>query len=206
MITGESGPGKFGRIAAEFLVIFVGVTAAFFIESYREDREQREDLLNATAGIVTELTRYETRGLEHVDSIVESIDRWKTSDRAGEQTVPAFYRIPGAPLPPTAAWDAAVSSGVASLIAPDLRIELGYFYTEFVGIHQKYSRYAEFVDEEILPRAEIGPAAFYDSTGALAPPFKVHMDLLAEFAEDLRELTGVADDLGRRLEALGLGH
>jgi hypothetical protein len=183
----------------------VGVTAAFFVEGYREDLDQREDLRNATAGISEELARYETRGMEHVDSIVQSIERWEAADRAGERTVPAFYRIPGAPLPPTAAWDAAVSSGVASLIDPALRIELGYFYTEFVGIHRKYARYAEFVDDEILPRAEIGPEAFYDSSGVLEPPFRVHMALLGEFAEDLRALTVAAADLRARLEALGLG-
>ena len=122
MTTGQTQKGSFGRIAAEFFVIFVGVTGAFFVEGYREDLEQREDLHNATAGIVTELTRYQSRGMEHVDAIAQSIERWEASDRAGEQSVPAFYRIPGAPIPPTAAWDAAVSSGVASLIPPDLRI------------------------------------------------------------------------------------
>ena len=205
MSTGEGRKGRLGRIAAEFFVIFVGVTAAFFVEGYREDLDQREDLRNAAAGISEELARYETRGMEHVDSIFRSIERWEAADRAGERRVPAFYRIPGAPLPPTAAWDAAVSSGVASLIEPELRIELGYFYSEFVGIHQKYSRYAEFVDEEILPRAGIGPEAFYDSSGVLEPPFRVHMALLGEFARDLRALTEVAADLRARLEASVLG-
>lgn len=201
----DGRPGRFGRIAAEFIVIFVGVTAAFFVEGYREHLDRQEDLRNATAGISTELARYQTRGMEHVDSIVRSLERWEAVDRAGTPMVPAFYRIPGAPRPPTAAWDAAVSSGVASLIDPDLRIELGYFYSEFVGIHEKYSRYAEFVDEEILPRAEIGPEAFYDPSGALEPQFRVHMALLGEFAEDLRALTEVAAELRGRLEALDRG-
>lgn len=117
------------RIVAEFLAIFVGVTAAFFVEGYRENLQQQEDLENATAGIITELGRYRTRGMEHVDAIVESIEQWRAADERGETTIPAFYWIPGAPLPPSAAWDAAVSSGVASLIPPDLRIELGLFYS-----------------------------------------------------------------------------
>ena len=201
----ESIRGRPGRVVAEFLAIFVGVTAAFFVEGYRENLQQKEDLQNAAAGIITELGRYEVRGMEHVDAIVESLERWRVADERGEQTVPAFYRIPGAPLPPTAAWDAAVSSGVASLIPPDLRIELGYFYSEFIGIHQKYSRYAEFADAEILPRAEVGPGAFYDGSGDLAPRFRVHMDLLGEFAEDLETLTRAAADLRLRLEGPELG-
>ena len=203
-MTSKGGGRGIGRIVAEFAVIFVGVTAAFFVENYREDLEQQEELSNATAGIVQELGRYTVRGLEHADSMSRSIEDWRAAERAGIQRVPAFYRIPGAPRPPAAAWEAAVSSGVASLIEPALRIELGYFYTEFLGIHEKYSRYAEFVDREILPRAEVGPAAFFESSGALAPEFRVHMALLEEFAEDLRALTGVADDLRIRLEALYL--
>lgn len=71
-----------------------------------------------------------------------------------------------------------------------------------LGIHEKYERYNQFTEREVLPRVELGPDAFYAGDGKLLPMFRVHMDLGSEFAADLRRLGGVAHDLRRRLEAL----
>ena len=37
-----------------------------------------------------------------------------------------------------------VPSGLARLIEPSLRTELGYLYSELVGIHDNYDRYNQF--------------------------------------------------------------
>ncbi len=119
------------RYVAELLTVFAGVTAAFLLDECRGRAAEREALDQARDGIVAELGRYKVRALEHADGITESIDRWRRANRTGQRTVPDLYRIPGATHPPTAAWDAAVSSGVANLFEPELRLQLGYFYTEF---------------------------------------------------------------------------
>jgi hypothetical protein len=186
----------------ELLVIFAGVTAAFFVEGYRETLDERAQLRQATQGIVAEMFHYENRGLEHADSIDQRLARWRAADAAGARAIPAFYRLPGAPNPPTAAWDAAVSSGVASMFEPQLRIELGYFYSEYLGIHSNYVRHLSFVEREMLPRVAAGPDAFYDGRGNLRPEFGVQMSLLEEFGRDLRRLSEEAGELGVKLEEL----
>ena len=191
------------RTVAELLVIFVGVTAAFLVEGYRERLEDAQRLRQATAGIVTEMSHYATRSLEHADSIAARIEAWRAADRAGERAIPGYYRIPGAPKPPTAAWEATVASGVASLFEPELRLDLGYFYAEFLGVHDNYVRYLEFIEREILPRVASGPDAFYDPSGRLRPEFRAQMELLEEFGEDIRELGGAAAELRDRLAAVG---
>src|SRR6266480_522554 len=65
--------------------------------------------------------------------------------------------IPGVTHPPTAAWNSAVSSGVARMIEPKLRTDLGYYYSEFLGIHDNYDRYNQFTEREVLPRILLGP-------------------------------------------------
>ena len=127
---------RFGRLAAELVVIFVGVTAAFFVENYRERLAAEEDL-----------------------------------------------------------------SGVASQYEPDLRFRLGYFYDEMVGIHTNYQRHLAFIESEVLPRAEIGPAAFYDDAGRFDPAVRARLDLLDEFAADLRRWSTMAGELADELEA-----
>ncbi|HUG27694.1 MAG TPA: hypothetical protein VMK53_05290 [Gemmatimonadales bacterium] len=46
---------------------------------------------------------------------------------------------------------------------PALRLELGCFYAEFVGINDNYVRRLEFIEREVLPRARVGPEPFYDA-------------------------------------------
>lgn len=169
-------------------MIFAGVTAAFLVEGYRAQLDEAQQLSQATEGILAELGRYQVRGIEHADSIAASIERWRVVDEAGGRAVPGYYRIPGAPYPPTAAWDAAVSSGVVSMFPPDLRLALGYFYTEFKGIHDNYVRRLEFIEGVIMPALERGPDAFYDASGELGPEFRVQMALLAEFEADIRRM------------------
>ena len=189
------------RAAVELVVIFVGVTSAFFVESYREHLAAEEDLRQASVGILSELRSFELRGGEYVAAFTGPLERWREADAAGRRTVPEFYRIPGAPTPPTAAWDATVASGVASQFEPDFRWRLGYFYSEFRGIHDNYLRHLDFVEREVLPRSEGGPDAFYDASGRFDPAVRVHMALIEEFTADLARLSRMAGELADELEA-----
>jgi hypothetical protein len=189
------------RAGVGLLTIFVGVTAAFFFDSYREQLDQAQQLRDARLGIITELTHYESHGEGIADDIDKSIARWKAADAAGIQAVPGYYLIPGAPRPPNAAWSSAVASGVSSHFDSGLQLELGYFYSEYAGIHENYVRRLVFSEQEILPREMSGPAAFYDSNGKLLPQFQVHMDLLGRFSADLHRLNKVARALRLKLQA-----
>ena len=85
---------------------------------------------------------------------------------------------------------------------PKLRRELGYYYSEFFGIHDDYDRYNQFTEREILSRLDAGPDAFYGPDGKLLSMFRVHMDLQTEFAANLRRMAQMAHDLRTRLESL----
>ena len=191
-----------GWLAGQLLVIFLGVTAAFVVENYRENLSQREELRQAVAGLIADLERYEIRGVQFADGFDSAIEKWKVADRQGQRAVPGYYRIPGASHPPIAAWTTTVNSGIARMLEPTLRRDLGYYYNEFVGVHDNYDRYNQFTEREILPRLETGPDTFYGPDGKLLPMFRVHMDLQSEFAGELRKLSQMAHDLRLRLEAV----
>jgi len=191
-----------GWLVGELIVVFTGVSAAFVVENYRDNRNQVNEMHQAVAGIVAELTETETKSRKYSDAILADIARWEDADRAGKRAVPGYYRIPGAPHPPSAAWNSAVASGVARMLEPNLRRDLGYFYNEFVGIHDNYDRYNQFTERELLPKALLGADAFYGPDGRLLPAFRVHMDLQKEFAQDLRRLSTLSHDLRGRLEAV----
>ncbi len=188
------------RSAVGLLTIFVGVTAAFYADAYREKLDQQQRLAEARAGLITELKHYETRGGEIADGIDLSIAKWKAANAAGIQVVPAYHLFKGAPRPPTSAWTSAVASGTAIQFDPQTQLELGYFYSEYSGIHENFVRQLDFTEREILPRELIGPAAFYDANGKLLPQFQVHVNLLARFSGDLRRLNTEATRLRIKLE------
>lgn len=191
------------RAGVGLLTIFVGVSAAFYADAYREKLDQDQQLAETRAGLVTELTHYEKRGGEIADAIDQSIARWRAADAAGIQAVPAYYIMVGAPRPPTAAWSSAMASGAASRFDPQTRLELGYFYSEYTGIHDNYLRRLVFTESEILPREKTGVSAFYDANGRLEPQFRVHVELLARFNGDLRRLNAEATRLRDKLKAQG---
>lgn len=194
---------RLGWLAGQLFVIFLGVTAAFIVENYRENLSQREELRQAVAGLSTELERYETRSVQFADAFDAAIEKWKAAERQGQRAVPGYYRIPGASHPPISAWTTTVNSGIARMMEPTLRRDLGFFYSEFVGIHDNYDRSSQFTEREILPRLAAGPDAFYGPDGKLLPMFRVHMDLQTEFAAELRKLAQMAHDLRLRLETVG---
>jgi hypothetical protein len=198
----QSRRQRLGWLTGELLVVFAGVSAAFVVENYRDNRKQIAEMHQAVAGIITELTSTETKARKYSDAISDDIARWENADRSGKRAVPGYYRIPGAPHPPSAAWNSAIASGIARMLEPSLRWDLGYFYSEFVGIHDNYDRYNQFTEREVLPKALSGPDAFYGPEGRLLSAFRVHMDLQKEFAEDLRRLSTMAQDLRVRLEAV----
>src|SRR5438552_3885330 len=171
----ESWRQRLGWLAGELLVVVAAVSAAFVVENYRDSRNQSAEFHQAMAGVIAELARTETRGREFADAITAKIAEWEKADRSGKRAVPGYYRIPGATHPPTAAWSTAVASGLVRLIEPKLRTELGYFYSELVGIHDNYDRYNQFTEREVLPRIAAGADSFYGADGHLLPQFRVHM-------------------------------
>ena len=193
---------RVGWLAGQLFVIFLGVSAAFLVENYRQRENDKAEMMQAVAGIIKELEEYEIKSVKFADGFDSAIEKWKTADRQGERAVPGYFRIPGSSHPPTAAWTATVNSGLARMFDPDLRRELGYYYSEFVGIHDNYDRYNQFTEREVLPRLIQGSDAFYGADGKLLPMFRVHMNLQTQFAADLRRLAQMAHDLRLRLEAL----
>lgn len=187
---------------AQLALIFVGVTLAFVFEGWRKQLDEASDVRQTIDGLIVELGHYEKHGGELALRMEQSVEAWRAEDRAGRHAVLDLYRIPGAPYPPAAAWESAVSSGVANRLDPVLRLELGWYYSETSGIHANYARQIAFHEREVMPRALQGAAAFYDADGKLRPEFRVHLQLYEEFVADLKRLSAQGGELRHKLEAL----
>jgi hypothetical protein len=89
-----------------------------------------------------------------------------------------------------------VASGGVNLLDPQLFYTLAEFYNRVESFSQRYLRYNQVTEQEVLPRLSIGAEAFYDPlSGELDPVFEVHMD-------QLRTLHHEAEQVINRAEAL----
>lgn len=87
-----------GWLAGELIVIFVGVSAAFFVENYRENRNQAAEFHQALSGVIAELNRTETPGREFADAITAKINEWKEADRSGKRAIRDITAFPARPI------------------------------------------------------------------------------------------------------------
>ena len=93
----ESKPGaqRLGWLAGELVVVFIGVSAAFVIDNYRDSRGQAAEFHQALSGLIAELNRTETRGHEFADNITSKVDEREKADRNHQRAIPGYYRMPG---------------------------------------------------------------------------------------------------------------
>ena len=68
--------GHVGWLVGHLIVVFAGVSAAFVVENYRDNRNQAAEFRQALSGVVAELSRVETRGREFADGIDAKVSEW----------------------------------------------------------------------------------------------------------------------------------
>lgn len=188
-------------LAIELLIVFVGVYGAFWVDNYRDQREQEQ-----SAALLAEALRRDLRdNIEVTGRFVEMIDaglgQWEEQRARGETPPPFVFRIYGAEVPPVATWEAALQAEAAKLFEPSLLFDLGFFYNEITGVAHRYIRYAEFTEAEVLPRLKPGGAGFYSEDGQqLLPRFAAHMDRLREYRDFMANTLDWTACLAKRLE------
>ena len=192
----------FGRLLFEIVIIFVGVTAAFALEAARQEREEaayRDGMIAALIPTFNDFERH-SRAFEQ-----ETGAKIAASDAAlarGEQPKLPIYREPGGERPPSRAWDGIVATGVSKALPPELYYELSRFYTRQESFGERYVRYAQMTEQQIL---SLGPEqrGIYDpASGELKPEYAAYVDRLRDLITVDKVLDVQARELRAKLGAL----
>jgi hypothetical protein len=190
------------KLALELFVVFVGVTAAFAVENYRDAREQDVRRAAVYRALDRELKQMaETRGPLHQREMTEQLAAWDQAVAKGERPVPPTFRLPEAERPPTGVWDAAVATGSIELVEPDLFFELARFYNRADSVGTVYQRYVIAAETDIWPRVDEGPTAFWEPDGTMKVETRAHVQRLRDFRERQRKLDQEAALLREKLRA-----
>jgi len=189
------GAIPFAKLALELFVVFIGVSAAFWLEEWRQDRRRIEDARAVYSALADEVRLpAKTAGPPMNAEIEARLAAWRRQRAAGERPALAHYVIDGARRPPTGVWDAAVSSGTINLIGPHMTYCLARFYNRLKSVGDIWVRYDDFTVTEVIPYLD-DPAAFYDARGALKPQYFAHV-------QQLERYTQVHDQVIRDAQAL----
>jgi hypothetical protein len=188
-----------GKFLFEVVIVFIGVTAAFALESARQDRQEtayRKQMIAALIPILDDTIRHNQQFEASVDRKLSTFDR---ALARGEHPNLPVYREPGSERPPTRLWDGIVSTGAAKALDPKLFFDLARYYTRLDSFGERYIRYNDFTEQRVFPLGK-GQAGIYDrQTGHLKPEYAAYVDRLRDLDEVAKELDGLAADLKTRL-------
>jgi hypothetical protein len=188
------------KIALELFVVFIGVTAAFAVDDYREVRAQNERRHAVYLALDRELTQMaETHGPRFQREMTEQLDAWDRALARGEKPLPPTFRLAGAERPPTGTWDAAVATGSIELIDPALFYELARFYNRADSAGILYQRYSEGAQNDIWPYTADGPEAFWGANEKPRPEVLASVQRLRDFRQRQGELGREAQQLREKL-------
>ena len=188
------------KLALELFVVFVGVSAAFAVDDYREIRSENQRRIAVYSALDRELSQMaETRGPGFQREMTRQLGAWDEALARGLKPLPPTFRLPAAERPPTGVWEAAVATGSIELIDPELFYELARFYIRADSVGMLYQRYSEGAQTNIWPYLEQGPGAFWAADGKPRTEVLVSVQRLRDFRQRQGDLGREAYQLRAKL-------
>lgn len=195
----EGSPHRFRPLLLEMLFIFVGVSAAFLVEDYRDRREAAERAVLLAGAIHQDIGDSQRVQAELVRAIDDGLSTFEAKLAAGQRPVPYVLEISGALRPPSGVWESAGEIGLRDFADPALLFELSYYYSETQGVADNFVRYSEFTEREFWPVALSDTSRFYGENGQLRGEFAAHIQQLRDYRSDIARQIEWGADLRERL-------
>jgi len=192
---------RFRPLLLEMLFIFLGVSAAFLVDDYRDRREASQRAVLLAGAIHQDIGDSLRVQAELVSEIEKGLAAFEAGLAAGRRPVPYVLEISGALRPPSGVWESAGEIGLRDFADPDLLFELSYYYSETQGVADNFIRYTEFTEYEFWPVALSDSAGFYDEDGELRGEFMAHIQQLRDYRSDIVRQLEWGAELRERLRA-----
>jgi hypothetical protein len=187
-----------GEFTFELTIVFVGVTAAFALENYRQARQEASYRRAMVGGLRASLDDWATHGAEIDGQITTLLRNFDNARKQGKTPPLPVYRESGGERPPTRAWDGIVATGATRSLDPTLFFRLARFYSRGDSFGDRYIRYNSFTEERVLPFTG-DTQIFYDRRGRLKPEFAAYVDRLRDLQREGHALVVEAGELRNSL-------
>ena len=186
-------------VGIELFTVVLGVLLGLQASEWAADRNEREYRDQIIAAVAGALDEFRTHGREIEQGMDARVAEFERARAAGRRPPPPVYREPGSERPPTGAWDAVVATGVARSIEPRLFLRLAMFFNRADNFGERYVRYNEFSEREVLPSLST-PAHFYQGAD-LRPQYAAYVDRLRDLSAASEDVADVAGLQQRELQA-----
>jgi len=195
----EGRPQRFRPLLMEMLFIFVGVTAAFVVDDYRDRREAAARAVLLAGAIYQDIGDTRRVLAELVTAMDAGLGAFEAELAMGRQPVPYVLEITGALRPPSGVWESAGTVGLRDFADPSLLFELSYYYSESQGVAENFVRYTALTEREFWPVALSDSSRFYGEDGELRGEFKAHLQQLRDYRSDIARQLQWGAELQERL-------
>jgi hypothetical protein len=192
------------RLSFELLVVFIGVSAAFVVDNYREKQDRRHETEQIYSVLASSLEDFHRYGDTVYGRMQAEIARWEQRD-SSEYVRPPLYREPGGEGPPVGAWEAMLASGGIEIIDAQLFWQLTLFFNRVQSLRDRYQRYNAITEQQIFPLLYYGNQGVYQAgTRKLLPQVGSHIDLMRVYIVEHKALLDwsrtLEQDIRERLE------
>ena len=187
-------------VCVELVVVVVGVFVGIQVANWNETRLEAARKQQIVEALITDINDSIDVHQQFIDDIDSGLREWELAFARGEKPAPYYFRISGSDIAPDT-WGTLQEMQLAELFDPVTLFDLSFYYSELGGVGRKYVRYVTFVEENVLPYAEVQAAIFYeDGKSSLKPIFRANMDRLRDFRDESGRLMKWAQCLVFRLQ------
>lgn len=186
-----------GEFAFELAIVFVGVTAAFALENFRQARDEAAYRRRMVAALRASLDDFTVHGAaidQQMGAMLRSFDLARAK---GEEPPLPIYRETGGERPPTRAWDGIVATGAARSLDPEVFFRMARFYSRADSMGDRYQRYNVFSEERVLPY--VADRRRFYRNGTLKPEFAAYVDRLRDTQREEQAINAEAANLRNAL-------
>lgn len=181
------------KFAFELVVVFIGVTAAFALENWRQEAEEAHYRQTVVVAVSQTFGNVATHGRQISREISDKLRVFDDGVARGDQPQLPVYREAGGEGPPTQIWDGLMSTGALKALKPDTVWRLAAFYNELNSVGDRYRRYNAVTETRVFGLNPDQADAWAD--GRLKPEFRAYL-------AQLRELGVANDSVNRRADLL----
>lgn len=189
------------RLSFELLVVFIGVSAAFIVDNFREKQERRNETEQIYSVLASSLNDFHAYGDTVYARMQAELQRWDSRDTT-QYARPPIYRESGGEGPPVGAWEAMLGSGGIEVIDAQLFWELAVFFNRVQSLRDRYRRYTTLTEAMLMPRLfEGNQGTFIPGTMRVLPEVGAHIELMRMYTVEHESLLEQSRVLERKIRA-----
>ena len=163
----------FTTLAAELIVVFIGVYGANMLSERHAAQEDKARQIQIYSALIQELNVFADTGALMSNRFTSYVEGWDSQYANGDKPRPPVFALTGVDTPPRAMWDATVAADGLRYLPVETLYQASSFYHALDAMIEKYQEVVSFSNESIIPFNNSPQKPFYEGS-VLAPEYEAY--------------------------------